>query len=387
MLLRLWILFCATLAAGGWVLSLFRALNVPGYLTLLALFVVGAWTNANFLGVREPWHFGRFFRRLLSWRRLLPPLFAAMAVVLLCRGLFIAPFHGDAMSYRIPRMLNWIAEGRWYWIDAQDARLNTRGPVSEWLALPLLLAWRWDHLMFLPNWISLLFFPRLIFQVWRDWGVTARVAWLWMWLLPAGLCYSLQACNSSNDILGTFFALAAFALLRRRGTIPPADVLCSLLGIALASGVKLTMAPLILPWLILVFARRQWCFRWPWLTLAGSAWAALVSFIPNVVANLVYAGSSTGLSLEPDVLKPVPYVDRLVGNLYLLLLDNFSSPLLATHAARNMIEALPPGPMILHRFEAHALFLFPYFDVEQEGVGIIVLLAGALIFALARRAG
>jgi hypothetical protein len=385
MLLRIWILLCATLVAGGWILSLFHALNGAGYLAVLAVFAIGVWANANVLGYQEPWHLRRKLRRFLSWKRPLPLLFAAMSAVLLWRGLAIAPFHSDALSYRIPRVLNWIAEGRWYWIDAQDPRLNTRGVNSEWVTVPLLLAWGWDRLIFLPNWVSFLFFPRLIFQVWRDWGVPARMARLWMWLLPASFCYSLQACNASTDILGTFFALAAFALLRRRQRITPADVLCSILGIALATGVKLTIAPIIVPWLILAYARRQWFFKWPGLSFAAGTWAIPLSLIPNVVANLIYAGSITGLSLEPDVLRPAPYLDRFIGNIYLMVLDNLTFPLMGEPAFNAVVEVIPPGPMILQRFEPHSLFLYPFFSVEQEGIGLIVLATGALIFDMAWR--
>jgi hypothetical protein len=185
--------------------------------------------------------------------RLLPGTFVAFALFVLVKGLLVPPCHDDGLCYRIPRIMNWLFEHQWYWIDAQDTRLNTRGTVSEWLTAPILLFFRTDHLVFLPNWISFLFFPSLIFQVWRDWGVSPRVAWIWMWLLPTAFCYSMQASNSSNDILVTFFALAAFALLRGGRKVPPVDLLASLLSAALMTGTKPTMVPLLVPWAILMF--------------------------------------------------------------------------------------------------------------------------------------
>ena len=250
--------------------------------------------------------------------------------------------------------------------------------------MPILLTFPWDHLVFLPNWISLLFFPQLVFQVWRDWGVPSRIAWYWMWLLPAGFCYSLQACNSSNDILATFFALAAFALLRRGRKVPPVDLLCSLLSIALATGVKLTMLPLAVPWAILAFSQVRIFLRWPKLTLVGAAWSALISFVPNVVANIVHVGDPSGLSLEPSVLRHAPYLDRFVGNLFIIFLNNVTFPTLAYLTRFGaLLKAFGVGQIVDREFETDTLYLYPYYSVEQEGLGIMVLLAGGMIFLFA----
>ena len=46
------------------------------------------------------------------------------------------------------------------------------------------------------------------------WLNTARAAWHWMWLMPTGYCFLLQAGSIGNDLFGAVFALAAldFAL-------------------------------------------------------------------------------------------------------------------------------------------------------------------------------
>jgi hypothetical protein len=120
--------------------------------------------------------------------------------------------------------------------------------------------------------------------------------------------------------------------------------------------------------------------------MAGAAWAAIISFVPNVAANLLHVGDLSGLSLEPYVFRPVPYLDRLAGNLYVLILDNIAVPAMGDNlVVRICLKVIPPGPMILHRFENDTLYIYPYFAVEQEGIGPNVVAAAILIFLLAGR--
>ena len=53
-----------------------------------------------------------------------------------------------------------------------------------------------------------------MFSVFTRLGVRRRVAWSWMWLVPTGYCFLLQAGSIGNDLFGAPFALAAvdFAL-------------------------------------------------------------------------------------------------------------------------------------------------------------------------------
>ena len=71
--------------------------------------------------------------------------------------------------------------------------MNDRACGIEWLTAPLLLFTRCDRALFLLNFIPFLLLPGLVFSVFRRLGVRARVAWHWMWLLPTGYIFLLQA--------------------------------------------------------------------------------------------------------------------------------------------------------------------------------------------------
>ena len=55
------------------------------------------------------------------------------------------------------------------------------------------------------TWVLL---PGLVFSVFRRVGVHARAAWHWMWLLPTGYCYLLQAGSVANDMFSAHFIAA-----------------------------------------------------------------------------------------------------------------------------------------------------------------------------------
>jgi hypothetical protein len=142
------------LVALGWILSLFGALVPLSYEIVLLGFAAGA-AVYGVRAYRAGWRLRDLVpARLTSRRLLLPALFAISAAMLLLKGLLTLPCHDDGMSYRIPRMLNWIYDHRWHWISSEDPRLDILGTVSEWLGLPALLVFRTDRLLFLPNWIS-----------------------------------------------------------------------------------------------------------------------------------------------------------------------------------------------------------------------------------------
>ena len=147
-----------------------------------------------------------FSRRL---RLPLPFCFGALAVLIFLGGAFYAPTHYVALTYHIPRVLHWLAEGRWHWIHTPVERMNYSGCDFEWLCAPLLLFTKSDRALFVLNFIPFLLLPGLIFSVFTRLGVRARVAWHWMWLLPTGYIFLLQAGSAGNDAFSTVYALAA----------------------------------------------------------------------------------------------------------------------------------------------------------------------------------
>src|SRR5208283_5640035 len=107
----------------------------------------------------------------------------------------------------------------------------------EWLTAPLLLFTKSDRALFLINFISFLLLPGLIFSLFTRLGVRARVAWQWMWLLPTGYTFLLQAGSAANDAFPTVYALAALDFACRAwASRRPAQLGLSALCAALLTG-------------------------------------------------------------------------------------------------------------------------------------------------------
>src|SRR5207244_8967318 len=132
-------------------------------------------------------------------------------------------------------------------------RTDNRACGIEWLSAPLFLFTKSDRLIVLLNFVPFLLLPGLIFSVCTRLGVLPRVAWNWMWLLPTGYTFLLQAGSAGNDTFPTVYALAALdfacrAWVSRR----PSDLWHSLLAAALLTGAKASNLPLLLPWVVVL---------------------------------------------------------------------------------------------------------------------------------------
>ena len=245
---KFWILWSAFLSGAGWVLSSLHQLNRVGY---LCVFVLGAaawcWrkiaeraagkTISNRPAPRSDW-----LRVLRSrFRRPAPLLFLMTALLAFAGGAIYEQLNIDTLCYRLPRVLHWLAEGKWHWIRTSDERMNVAGCGLEWLTAPLLLFTRSDRLVFLINWVSYLLLPGLMFSVFTRVGVPGRVAWWWMWIISSGWCYALQAGSVLNDAFIVIYALAAvdFAL-RAWQSQRVSDAWLSILAAALLTGAKQT---------------------------------------------------------------------------------------------------------------------------------------------------
>ena len=64
----------------------------------------------------------------------------------------------------------------------------------------LLLFTRSDRGIFLLNFVPFLLLPGLLFSFWTRLGVRGRIGWHWMWLLPTGYSFLLQAGSAGSDI-------------------------------------------------------------------------------------------------------------------------------------------------------------------------------------------
>src|ERR1700691_2489208 len=110
----LWVWFCAYLNCAGWVLSAIHQLNAGGYAIVLllwfaSLFIWKQKTSAQIFPCP-----GHKFRR--RFRRPFPLAFLILAAMAFLGGVLHPPTNYDALAYRVPRVLNWLAANQWHWI-------------------------------------------------------------------------------------------------------------------------------------------------------------------------------------------------------------------------------------------------------------------------------
>ena len=222
-----------------------------------------------------------------------------MAGLIVLGGILHPPNNYDALSYRIPRILNWLAENQWHWIHTQDARMNVRICGSEWLLTPFLALTKSDRWVFLINIACYLLLPGLLFSAYSRLGLRKKVAWQWMWLIPSGYNFILQAGGSANDILGAVYVLAAMSFaLRARQTRRWSDVGMAILAAALLTGSKSSNLPLLLPIGLALLPVLRLLLTNLKASFAVGAVAILVSIIPTSIINIKYSGDWTGSALE-----------------------------------------------------------------------------------------
>jgi hypothetical protein len=333
-LIKLWILGSAACVSAGWILSALHQINLTGYAVFF--FVLGTGLavackrprredRAACARIGAKWA-ARILRR---FRRPLPLLFFLTAAMAIAGGALHAPNNYDALTYRFPRVLHWWAASGWHWIATPNERMNLSGTGFEWLMMPLFAATHCDRFFFLINIVSYLLLPSLVFLVFVAAGVARRVAWLWMWLLPAALCYAMQAGSISNDTIAvTYFLSAIYFALQARRTGNVCNLWLAFLAAGLLTGVKASNLPLLLPvaWAI-----------WPALGLMekrfGSSIAVvllslLVSYLPMAALNQHYAGNWAG---DPNNIEKIrvqkPWAG-ILGNGLQLGLQSLEPPFL-----------------------------------------------------------
>ena len=339
-----WVLLCAFLACDGWVLSLLHQLNALAYgITIFC----GAVAAAIWLKHRGPNHMagfggGRFRRR---YRRWLPLGFLLLAALTFLGGALHPPTNYDALAYRMPRVLNWLAESQWHWIHTDFQRLNVRATGIEWISAPLIALTRSDRLLFLSNTASFVLLPGLVFGVFTRLGVSARAAWHWMWLMPTGYCFLLQAGSIGNDLFGAVFALAALDFALRAGDSGKiGDVWLSCLAAALLTGGKTSNFPLLLPIAIALLPCVPLILKRLVPTIGVALVAACASFLPTAVLNVKYCGDWSGNRAEQATFLRGGPVLHVAQNCVLLLEQNFVPPVFPMADAWNkaVLKIMPP---------------------------------------------
>jgi len=296
--LKIWLWISAFASLAGWALSASGALNRAGYLValLLAIAAMGYGLSREHHDLTLTFNIAKHRRRFSRW---LPAAFLALAGLALLGGILYPPTNYAGLTYRTPRVLQWLTEGHWFWIHTPSQRLNTRSCGFEWMTAPVLLFTRSDRALFLINFLPFLLLPGLIYSVFTRLGVRSRVAWHWMWLLPTGYNFLLQAGSIGNDTFPAVYALAAVDLaLRAWKSRRPSDLWYSLLAAALLTGAKPSNIPLLLPWALLLLPLVPILLRKPAASIAICVLAAIISFLPSAILNIAYCGDWSGLRLE-----------------------------------------------------------------------------------------
>ena len=292
----------------------------------------------------------------------------------------------DSNGYRVPRVLHWLGREQWHWIYTQDFRMNIVGCNFEWLSAPLILFTGTNRWIFLINAASYLMLPGLIFCVFTRLRVSPRVAWWWMWLLPSGWCFILQAGSDVNDSFAAVYALAMVGLaLSARESKRAGDLWLSMLAAGLVTGVKQTNIPLALVWTIAAWPGARLLLARPAITALVVAVSLLVSALPGTILNMEHTGNWQGL--PPGTLTSVwsrgtiPW--KLVGNLFLIPQQNLLPPLFPPAGAWNAaMQRFLQTPLGTH-FAPFERFGYASWGVSEAeagiGLGISVLTLVSLV--------
>ena len=391
-LVRFWLWISVLASVAGWTLSALGQLNRSGYAVFFAVFAAVVFIcrkEPGFVSGKNCSCWKKFLRR---FRRPLPLCFAVLVVLVFLGGVLYPAGMHTAYTYHIPRVLHWLVHERWVWIYTPDTRMNVRAGGMEWMMTPLLLFTRSDRAVFLLNFIPFLLLPGMFFSFATRLGVRRQVAWYWMWLLPTGYNFLLQANSAGNDTFPVVYVLAAIDFgCRAWASRRVSDLWYSLLAIALLTGSKASNLTMMLPWVILVFALVPLLWRRPVGTGFMLAVAALVSFLPNAVLNKFYCGEWLGLNLEAHGIEMKNPIIGVLGNAFQLLSNNFvptffplagwwnhNAPLFMPHAIVKMAE---------NYFDTGYFWLgeMPTEDWAGIGFGLSVLLSISVAAAFVNR--
>ena len=334
--LAVWVGLRTACSLCGWTLAWLGYLGPSGYAVLFALGLAGIGLAVVRFGnpplsVRWP--------RLR--RRFLPMGYAVVFATSLLGGICHAPNNYDALTYRLPQILHWLSAERWHWITTWEMTMNITAPGYGWMMAPLIALTGSDRALFLPSLLSFAALPGAFFVCARGFGVPGRVAWTWMWLMPLASCFALQSGGLGNDIVAATDVLIAgafgFRAARSRATM---DLVLAVWAAALATGIKVTVLPLLLPLLVIFVpaARATWTTHWrPLATFAATLVAIVISFIPTAALNWAYTGHWSGDPTDYLKVRSQSVAHTLLGNVCEIVAGAVAPPILPTAAMVNQL--------------------------------------------------
>ncbi|MFZ1071956.1 MAG: hypothetical protein WAO21_00835 [Verrucomicrobiia bacterium] len=391
----LWVWFCAYLNCAGWALSAVHELNPGGYVValLIGFSVLCVWRKRTSAQMLPRARLKKFRRR---FRRPFPLVFLILAALAFLGGALYPPTNYDALAYRIPRVLHWLAAGQWHWIHTIFDRLNDRSCGIEWVSAPFVALLGTDRELFLINVVSFLLLPGLVFSVFTRLGVRRRTAWHWMWIVPTGYCFLLQAGSIGSDLFGAPFALAAIDFaLRAKKSRSARNIFVSILAAAMMTSAKTSNLPLLLPWAIAILPSPGLMLRRPLKTAAVCAIAAFASFLPNAVLNAHFCGDWTGWKIEGTPQRNAPFL-RVPANAALITVQNLAPPVFPpVNAWDRLVQKIVPSGLSRRMREAvvepqAAGFHIEEMQVEETaglGFGVTIFFLVSVVAAAARRSG
>lgn len=260
----------------------------------------------------------------------MPRLFWILSLVIVIGALANPVENQDALWYRLPRLLHWLAHDGWHWIRTSEFRMNAVAPGTEWTLAPG-VAWGVPlRLLTIPNLAGFLLLPGLTFRLLVRFGVAPRAAREWMWLIPFSWSYVFQAGSLANDLPATVLVLAAITTSPSRNTPSPRHPGWALVSLALLTGVKQTYFPLLLPVGVIVAggvrtALRARTISLPYTT-ALLAVLFLASALPHLLLTHLSSGTWLGLPASSNF-QPKHPVAALVVNGFVAVAGNLIPPL------------------------------------------------------------
>lgn len=356
-------------------LSSFHALATLGYLISIALLITVSYFAVRYR-VLPILRIGLPPKRFC---RALPCVYVVLVFLVLLGSLLHAPTQYDGLCYRVPRMLHWWSELGWHWIHSNDDRFNISAENVEWITMPLLVFTRSDRWLWIPNFISFLLLPGLIFGTFRRLGVSPRASWAWMWLLPSGFCFVTQAGSIGNDLTAVPFALGSvyFALRARNGCYR--DLALAILSAAMMTGIKASNIPLVLPAFVAGCSSLGLLLKRPLTSLAVLLVAVVVSFLPMALMNQIHEGDWTGDRNNGSKMRLVSPTAGLLGNGIMLSLGLMQPPILPSRGiSKSLVEKIIGEQSLNSLKNAFPRFQYGMSELPVEegaGLGIGVLLA------------
>jgi hypothetical protein len=262
----------------------------------------------------------------------------------------------------------------------------------EWLAAPLLILFKTDRLLFLINAISYALLPGLVFMVLNGLGVSRKVAWSWMWILPTAYCFALQAGSIGNDMFATvyFLASAAFAL-RAVERSSWSDAALSILAAGLMTGAKASNLPLLLPLAFIMLGMPRILARKIWKSLVLVIVTSGVSFMPVALINIQHTGDWTGDPSNSERMKISNPVAGLAGNSLQLSVGALVPPVFpiakSWNAASERLFEKEPLRSLRDQYPRVGLSAgeLPTEEGAGLGLGLLILCCIGLVFSIGYR--